>query len=352
MFPPEFVAELGNPRRYGATYAQNVATREGLAHLKELIESLVRKMPEEDRVKVIPRLRDDNDVNYRGALSEVLLYGYFLQNGYRVTLNAPLGHGTDADLYVECEDCRFYVDVVTVIAPVSDAIRLRNQSRIINTLGNLRNMGYLAALEVGEGNPPELTETAIRERVRSHIAAVSSGQIPLGAQLTIGNVTVRLREGNHPEAFVDSTVYPLESQFLGHVHGRLKKKVRRFKNLGRTDVPFVVALSGGEDLHQNFHHVVERAVLGWRTFDPSYLLPAGPALLSGVLGYTKYIQEDRVELDLEFIHNPGAGAPLPVQCLPDVRHLFPRQISPGVWNADVNGPDEAIVVLSIPEARN
>jgi hypothetical protein len=235
-----------------------------------------------------------------------------------------------------------------VIAPESNASNLRNLNRVINTLSNLKNMGYLADLEVHGGTAPDLAPRVTRAILRRHLDSVRAGEVPIDTPLEIGNVTLRLRDGNHPEVFVSSTIYPVEAQFLQHVHGRLDEKVHRFRNLGRQDIPFVVALSGGDDLHQNFHHAAEAAVLGWRTPDPSYLLPAGPPLLSGVLSCTRYIQADHIELDLEFIHNPGAAAPLSVDCLQDVRHLFPKQVDAGVWTGTTEGPSNGIVVLSHP----
>lgn len=348
VFPPEFIAEIGTIERYGSSYSKNLATREGLSHLKALMEALVQSMPEDDRRKLIPRLRDDNDVNHRAALSEVLLYGYFRQSGHQVTLNAPLGNGTDADLLVTKSDCSFYVEVVTVIAPEANAINLRNQNRIINTLSNLKNVGYMAELEVGPGTAPDIPARAIKAILRRHINGVRSGEIRIQTPLDIGNVRLRLKPGNHPQGFVVATTYPLESQFLQHVHGRLDEKVRRFRNLERRDVPFLVALCGGEDLHQNFHRAIERAVLGWDPCDPTYMLPSGPSSLSGVLSCAKYIHTNEVQLDLELIHNPGAAAPINVDCLPDVRHMFPEPVEPHGWTGTVRGASEGLVVLSSP----
>src|SRR5881628_1936176 len=103
-------------------------------------------------------------------------------------------------------------------------------------------MGYLADLEVADGDSPDLSPRVVKAMVRRHVEAVRRGEIALEEPLEIGNIRLRLREGNHPEAFVSSISHPLVPLFLAQVRGRLDEKVDRFKTLQSTGVPFVVAL--------------------------------------------------------------------------------------------------------------
>ena len=100
------------------------------------------------------------------------------------------------------------------------------EEQILNTLGNMEDMGYLAELEILDSNPPpRLHPRVIRAMVARHIRQVEAGEIPMHQPLMIGNIELRLTRDGHPEVFVSATSRRLAPLFLKHVHGRLDEKV-------------------------------------------------------------------------------------------------------------------------------
>jgi hypothetical protein len=249
--------------------------RHGYDELRSIVNGWLAQMPDDDRDKLITRMRYGGDREFGAALTELLLHAFILGSGYRANPHPEISGSTKHPDYAVTDwagSALAYVEVTTVSPSDAQTSEINRENPVYNAINAAKipagsALGY-KLVRAGKTSPPLRPLVADVERWSRDNAEVAKTK-EVNKTFTTGDWAVELDlyssdDDSEPTTQAIGVAAMRGGMIEPHrdLRAALEGKSRRY---GTLDKPYLIAVADGKDQYfseESVKSALTEAVLG------------------------------------------------------------------------------------------
>jgi hypothetical protein len=254
VFEESWVGDLERKYHYASKYTTPFIARLALdpflSNERTKIEEWFQALPEDVKQDILGRLRSESSHQHFSAHYELVLYEFFKDIGYSVTIHPKLKEG-EPDLLVTGKnlDKPIIIEVATVFDDPEWEKEQQKLDRILEQLDKIEHYFFIMVSVESEPIPERVDYERLKQFVTQWLDSFDLKithefqETEYQADGLKLKLTVIPRKTLERKPIVGS--YMLPARFIGTIQLRrvLQKKINKYKGVKELGLPFIIALS-------------------------------------------------------------------------------------------------------------